>query len=153
MSAMASQITGVSIDYSTGCSAADQRKHQSSASLAFVHVISHPCWDWSCHVSAPPPPPPPPFPQQFGMHLFVTVTSHQLRSQCLRIKDNLVTVYLFEWILHITKMSLEGNGVWKCCQIDCLFNNFFMLTTNKASNLHIHAIRKRFMNSNSNLLT
>ena len=36
MSAMASQITGVSIVYSTVCSGADQRKHQSSASLAFV---------------------------------------------------------------------------------------------------------------------
>ena len=36
MSAMASQITGVSIVYSTVCSGAGQRKHQSSASLAFV---------------------------------------------------------------------------------------------------------------------
>ena len=39
MSAMASQITGVSIDYSTVCSGANQRKHQSSASLAFVRGI------------------------------------------------------------------------------------------------------------------
>ena len=38
MGAMASQITGVSI-YSTDCSDADQRKHQSSASLAFVRGI------------------------------------------------------------------------------------------------------------------
>ena len=36
MSAIASQITGVSIVYSTVCSGLDQRKHQSSASLAFV---------------------------------------------------------------------------------------------------------------------
>ena len=36
MRAMASQITGVSIVCSTVCSCADQRKHQSSASLAFV---------------------------------------------------------------------------------------------------------------------
>ena len=36
MSAMASQITGVTIVDSTVCSGADQRKHQSSASLAFV---------------------------------------------------------------------------------------------------------------------
>ena len=35
MSAMASQITVVSIVYSAVCSGADQRKHQSSASLAF----------------------------------------------------------------------------------------------------------------------
>ena len=36
---MASQITGVMIVYSTICSGADQRKHQSSASLAFVREI------------------------------------------------------------------------------------------------------------------
>ena len=39
MSAMASQITGVSIVYSTVCTGADQRKHQSSVSLAFVGGI------------------------------------------------------------------------------------------------------------------
>ena len=39
MSAMASQITGVSIVCSTVCSGAGQRKHQSSASLAFVRGI------------------------------------------------------------------------------------------------------------------
>ena len=39
MSAMGSQITGVSIVYSIVCSIADQRKHQSSASLAFVRGI------------------------------------------------------------------------------------------------------------------
>ena len=36
MRAMASQITGVSIVYLTVCSDTHQRKHQSSASLAFV---------------------------------------------------------------------------------------------------------------------
>ena len=36
MSAIASQITSVSIVYSTVCSGADQIKHRSSASLAFV---------------------------------------------------------------------------------------------------------------------
>ena len=39
ISAMASQITGVSIVYSTVCSGADQRKHQSPASLACVRGI------------------------------------------------------------------------------------------------------------------
>ena len=39
MCAMASQITSVSIVYSTACSGTDQRKHQSSASLAFVGGI------------------------------------------------------------------------------------------------------------------
>ena len=41
MGAIASQITSVSIVYSTVCPCADQRKHQSSASLAFVWGI-HP---------------------------------------------------------------------------------------------------------------
>ena len=39
MIAMASQITSLTIVGSTICSAADQRKHQSSASLAFVRGI------------------------------------------------------------------------------------------------------------------
>ena len=39
MSAMASQITGLSIVYSTAFSGANRRKHQSSASMAFVRGI------------------------------------------------------------------------------------------------------------------
>ena len=39
MSAMASEITGVLVVYSTVCSVADQRKHQSSASLVCVGEI------------------------------------------------------------------------------------------------------------------
>ena len=39
ISAMASQITSLTIVYSTVYSGADQRKHQSSASLAFVRGI------------------------------------------------------------------------------------------------------------------
>ena len=39
MSAIASQTTGLTIIYSTVCSAVDQRKHQSSAPLAFVRGI------------------------------------------------------------------------------------------------------------------
>ena len=39
MSAMVYQITGVSIALPVVCSGADQRKHQSSASLAFMRGI------------------------------------------------------------------------------------------------------------------
>ena len=39
MSAVVSQITGVSMVYPTVCLGTDQRKHQSSASLAFVRGI------------------------------------------------------------------------------------------------------------------
>ena len=51
--AMASQISGISIVYLTVGSGTDEKKHQSSASLAFV---------WGIHrwPENPPPPPPPP---------------------------------------------------------------------------------------------
>ena len=39
MGMMASQITGITIVYSTVYSGADQRKHQNSMSLAFVQGI------------------------------------------------------------------------------------------------------------------
>ena len=42
MSAIATQITGISIVCSTVCSSADQRKHESSASLALVRGIHRP---------------------------------------------------------------------------------------------------------------
>ena len=46
MSTMASQITSLTIVYSTVYSGADQRKHQSSASLAFVRGIHQ--WPVNC---------------------------------------------------------------------------------------------------------
>ena len=42
MGTIASQITRLTIVYSTVYSGADQRKHQSSPSLAFVRVIHRP---------------------------------------------------------------------------------------------------------------
>ena len=41
MGAIASQITGLTIVYSTVYSNADERKHQSSASLAFVQMANN----------------------------------------------------------------------------------------------------------------
>ena len=41
---MTSQITGISIVWSTVCSGADKKKHRSSASLAFVRGIHR--WPW-----------------------------------------------------------------------------------------------------------
>ena len=46
MSAMVSQISGISIICSTVCSGADQRKHQSCASMAFVRGIHRWRWRW-----------------------------------------------------------------------------------------------------------
>ena len=54
MSAMASQITGVSIVWSTVRSDAAQRKHQRSTSLAFVVWIYHQ-WLGKCFHSMTPP--------------------------------------------------------------------------------------------------
>ena len=48
ISVMVSQITSISIVYSTVCLGADQRKHQSSASLAFVRGIHQ----WSVNLPA-----------------------------------------------------------------------------------------------------
>ena len=53
MSTMASQITGVSILYSTVCSDADQRKHQSSVSLAFVSNAENVSIWWRHHAGFP----------------------------------------------------------------------------------------------------
>ena len=44
MTTMASQITSLTVVYSTVCSDADQRKHQSSVSLAFVWGIHRDRW-------------------------------------------------------------------------------------------------------------
>ena len=44
MGAIASQITNLAIVYSTVYSGWDQRKHQSSASLAFVREIHRDRW-------------------------------------------------------------------------------------------------------------
>ena len=44
MSAIASQITNLTVVYSTVYSNADQRKHQSSESLAFVQEIHRDPW-------------------------------------------------------------------------------------------------------------
>ena len=44
MTTMASQITSLTVVYSNVCSDADQRKHQSSASLVFVRGIHRDRW-------------------------------------------------------------------------------------------------------------
>ena len=51
MSVMASQITSVSIFYQPFCSDADQRKHQSYTSLAFVRGIHQ--WPVDSHNKGP----------------------------------------------------------------------------------------------------
>ena len=65
MGMMASEITSLTIVYSSICSGADERKHQSSASLAFVrgihryrekcfHLMTSSCFGatYTCHVTS-----------------------------------------------------------------------------------------------------
>ena len=73
MITLASQITSLTVVYSTVYSDADQRKHQSSASLAFVWGIHRDRW--------------------------IPRTKGQLRGKCF----HLMTSSCFESILHIVK--------------------------------------------------
>ena len=91
MSTMASQITSLMVVYSTVYSDADQRKHQSSASLAFVWGIHR---DW-----------------------WIPRTKGQLRGKCFHLmtsswSNTLSTLNTFIssfWIVKIFKMLRE------CC--------------------------------------
>ena len=74
ISAIASQITSLTIVYSPLYSGADQRKHQSSASLALVPVNS---------------------PQNLNRNLFVSILTGRMAHRLLRILDdldNIVTI-------------------------------------------------------------
>ena len=81
MSAMASQITGISIVYSTVCSGADQRKHPSSATLAFVRGIHR----WPVNSPIKGPVAPKMFP--FDDVIMITIMLHR-REHNLSIHAN-----------------------------------------------------------------
>ena len=76
MSAMASQITSLAIVYSTVYSGADQRKHQSSASLAFLWGIHR----WPVNSSHKGPVTPKLFPFGDVIILFGTDSMHLIAS-------------------------------------------------------------------------
>ena len=83
MSAIASQITSLTIVYSIVYSDADQRKHQSSASLAFVWGIHRDRW--------------------------IPRTNGQLRGKCF----HLMTSSCRDNTLYILPVSLEESCVWR----------------------------------------
>ena len=106
MSAMASQITGISIVCLNVCSGADQRKHQSSASPAFVRGI--PRW---------PVDSPHKGPVMRKMFLFDDVIMNYVhyirivpRGQRPRLAGTAQSVLTY-WLTLVA--SLEGQAVWK----------------------------------------
>ena len=112
MGAMASQITSLTIVYSTVYSGADQRKHQTSASLAFVRVIHR--WSVNC---------PHKWPVTRKMLPFVDVIMLypvKMGSDCKQHKCNLI---LYELIFQHLSFSIwlvwavSGNNIffmWHC---------------------------------------
>ena len=85
MTTMVSQITSLTVVYSTVYSNADQRKHQSSASLAFVWGIHRARW--------------------------IPRTKGQLRGKCFHLMtSSCVTVYHMKVILHGLH---AGKRTWK----------------------------------------
>ena len=88
MSATASQITSLTIAYWTVCSGADQKKHQSSASLAFVEGIHR--WRWKK------------VPMWWRHHAI------QFRAkQRMTLNHFLLCLNLMEW----------SKGIWFTCQL------------------------------------
>ena len=88
MTTMASQITSITVVYSTVYSDADQRKHQSSASLAFVWGIHRDRW--------------------------ISRTKGQLRGKCFHLmtsscERNLCGFYGTYWIISFLNLCCNHN--------------------------------------------
>ena len=94
MSAMASQIASLTIVNSTVYSGADQRKHQSSASLAFVQ----------------------------GIHRWIPRTNGQLRGKCFHFMTSLWSIKRDFHLAHVFRViykSLEQTIMKSAaCQLD-----------------------------------
>ena len=123
MSAMASQITSVSIVCSTVCLGAQQRKHQSSVSLAFVRGIH---W-WL--VDSPHKGP-------VTRNIFPVADVFLLTQAGRRISrrpNEMYTRNIYERCGRnsIIATSHERQDVINHLNIDCLFNSVFRLATKK----------------------
>ena len=97
--AMASQITSVSIIYSAVCSDADRRKHQNSASLAFVRGIHR----WPLNSPHKGPVPQEMFPFDGVIMIFIIHSIYKTNiSECVDIIHCILRLYIYEWsILYI----------------------------------------------------
>ena len=89
MSAMASQITSFTVVYSTAYSGADQRKHESSASLALVRGIHIPCTNG----------------QQRWKYFHLMTSS--LRLKCMR------KISIYHWYKAVTGSDTEWSTLWE----------------------------------------
>ena len=116
---MASQITSLTIVYSTVYSDADQRKHQSSASMAIV--------------------------QEFTGYRWIP-TNGQLRGKCFHLMTSSWVwpfSLLIEMQLHSDRKNSwrwrhkERNGVLNHRCLDCLFNRMFKRISKKPSTPHV----------------
>ena len=114
MSKMASQITGVTIVYSNVCLGADHRKHQNSASLAFVRGIHR--WPVNSPHKGP---------VRRKMFQFDDVIMHQIENELaairLHISLQLTKMFLFIYSKnqHIQWQPVGMCG-WPVVQIDYL---------------------------------
>ena len=103
MTTVASQITSLTVVYSTVYSDADQRSHQSSASLAFVWGIHRDRW--------------------------IPRTKGQLRGKCFHLMTSSCSAYLdlaewptYHYTLHLACLSFsvsfcQADGAWLCIQL------------------------------------
>ena len=114
--AMASQNTSLTIVYSTVYSGADQRKNQSSASLAFVRGIHR------RPVNTP----------EVGWKDNVGVDANQLCDVCIRINCDILNLYHFDWRryyllirqikAYCVKISFRrSHNCWLICRNGVLF--------------------------------
>ena len=98
MTTMASQITSLSIVYSTVYSDADQRKHQSSASLAFVWGIHRDRW--------------------------IPRTKGQLRGKCFHLMTSSCGITFIFYRCHRSKVFSMTWVIKHCMKRKC---NFYLL--------------------------
>ena len=125
MSAMASQITGVSIVCSIFCSGADQRKHQSSASLAFVRGIHH----WPVNSPHKGPVTRKMFPFDDVTLLFETSTVSQplLAISPVPVRQS--------WAIYIAVPLYAPHGVLNHQPVDSFLDSFFRMISKKTLTL------------------
>ena len=148
MGAMASQITGLTIVYSTVHSGADQRKHQRWASLAYVREFTGDRWIphtngqlggnisswWRHHVVISLQQTP--IQQKDGLgRPNIQMSSYQYRDP--RVKDKTVAKPSYLSYINPTPgLSLYWNGGLVNCPFLCLFPWYIPITT--------HCVKKRF---------
>ena len=94
MTTMASQITSLTVVYSTVYSDADQRKHQSSASLAFVWGIHRDRW--------------------------IPRTKGQLRGKCFHLMTSSCENIVYSAAHHLFELSIFGLWCGHQCFIPCV---------------------------------